>query len=178
MRIDAFGNVSVGTTAASAKFDVTTSGNSFAYISINTNTASTANYLYWGFSNGATRFIVYGNGGIANFQANDSNLSDRNVKKDFAPAKNYLNTICSIPVQTFKYIDQEDDELNLGVVAQDVQAVAPELVTESNWGKKDDPKMRLSIYQTDLQYALMKCIQELKAELDSVKAELQTLKGN
>jgi len=38
--------------------------------------------------------------------------------------------------------------------------------------------MRLSIYQTDLQYALMKCIQELKSELDSVKAELATLKGN
>jgi hypothetical protein len=49
---------------------------------------------------------------------------------------------------------------------------------ESNWGTKDEPKMRLSIYQTDLQYALMKSIQELKAELDSVKAELQTLKGN
>jgi len=31
--------------------------------------------------------------------------------------------------------------------------------------------MRLSIYQTDLQYALMKCIQELKAELDTVKAQ-------
>jgi len=28
-----------------------------------------------------------------------------------------------------------------------------------------------------LQYALMKCIQELKSELDSVKAELATLKG-
>jgi len=48
---------------------------------------------------------------------------------------------------------------------------------ESNWGTEENPKMRLSIYQTDLQYALMKCIQELKAELDTVKAELATLKG-
>ena len=69
--------------------------------------------------------------------------------------------------------------MTLGVIAQDVQAVAPELVMESNWAAKDQPeKMRLSIYQTDLQYALMKSIQELKAELDSVKAELKTLKGN
>jgi len=60
--------------------------------------------------------------------------------------------------------------LTLGVVAQDVQAVAPEMVMESNWGTQEEPKMRLSIYQTDLQYALMKAIQELKAEFDAYKA--------
>lgn len=126
------------------------------------------------------RFQVRSNGGIANYSANDVNLSDRREKTNFAPAKSYLDTICAIPVQTFNYIDQSEDDpgLTLGVVAQDVQAVAPELVMESNWGTAEDPKMRLSIYQTDLQYALMKCIQELKAELDTVKAELATLKGN
>ena len=129
---------------------------------------------------GATRFTVRSNGGIANYQANDANLSDRREKTNFAPAKNYLNVISAIPIQTFNYIDQSQDDpgLTLGVVAQDVQAVAPELVSESNWGTEEEPKMRLSIYQTDLQYALMKCIQELKSELDSVKAELATLKGN
>jgi hypothetical protein len=44
------------------------------------------------------------------------------------------------------------------------------LVMESNWGTEDNPKMRLSIYQTDLQYALMKALQELKAEFDAYKA--------
>ena len=116
---------------------------------------------------------IRSNGGIANFSANDVNLSDRREKTNFAPAKSYLDTICSIPVQTFNYIDQnmeEDGGLTLGVVAQDVQAVAPELVMESNWAGKDQPeKMRLSIYQTDLQYALMKSIQELKAEFDEYK---------
>ena len=122
---------------------------------------------------GAYRMVVRSNGGIANFSGNNVNLSDRREKTNFAPAKSYLDTICAIPVQTFNYIDQnmEDDPgLTLGVVAQDVQAVAPELVMESNWGTKDDPKMRLSIYQTDLQYALMKALQELKAEFDAYKA--------
>jgi 2-polyprenyl-6-methoxyphenol hydroxylase-like FAD-dependent oxidoreductase len=64
------------------------------------------------------------------------------------------------------------------VVAQDVQAVAPELVMESNWGTEDNPKMRLSIYQTDLQYALMKCIQEQQAMINELKAEVAALKGN
>jgi hypothetical protein len=121
------------------------------------------------------RFVVMANGGIKNYQGNDVNLSDRREKTNFAPAKSYLNTICSIPVQTFNYIDQnrtEDDGLTLGVVAQDVQEVAPELVKETDWGTKEEPKMRLSIYQTDLQYALMKCIQEQQAIIESLKARL------
>jgi trimeric autotransporter adhesin len=128
-----------------------------------------------------TRFQVRSNGGIGNYSANNVNLSDRREKTNFAPAKNYLETICAIPVQTFNYIDQnqEDDPgLTLGVVAQDVQEVAPELVMESNWaGKDEEPKMRLSIYQTDFQYALMKCIQELKAELDEAKARIAALEA-
>jgi len=123
----------------------------------------------------ANRIILYSNGGLANYSANDVNLSDRREKINFAPATSYLDKICAIPVQTFNYIDQNletDDGLTLGVVAQDVQAVAPELVMESNWGTEEDPKMRLSIYQTDLQYALMKCIQEQQAIIESLKARL------
>jgi hypothetical protein len=134
------------------------------------------NYFYSALDTTATRFRVYSNGGIANYQANDSNLSDRREKTNFAPAGSYLEKICAIPVQTFNYIDQnhvQDGGLTLGVVAQDVQAVAPELVMESNWASKDqEPKMRLSIYQTDLQYALMKCIQEQQAIIESLKARL------
>jgi hypothetical protein len=123
-----------------------------------------------------TRAKFLSNGGLANYSANNSNLSDRREKTNFAPAGSYLDKICAIPVQTFNYIDQnleEDGGLTLGVVAQDVQAVAPELVMESNWASKDEtPKMRLSIYQTDLQYALMKCIQEQQALIQSLKARL------
>ena len=129
---------------------------------------------------GATRFTVRSNGGIANFSANNVNLSDRREKTNFAPAKSYLDVICAIPVQTFNYIDQnleEDDGLTLGVVAQDVQAVAPEMVMESNWGTEEDPKMRLSIYQTDLQYALMKCIQEQQALITQLQADVAELKA-
>ena len=132
-------------------------------------------FIYCQDSGDAERMSVRSNGGIANYSGNNVNLSDRREKTNFAPAGSYLDKICAIPVQTFNYIDQnleEDGGLTLGVVAQDVQAVAPELVMESNWGSKEDPKMRLSIYQTDLQYALMKCIQEQQAIIQSLKARL------
>jgi len=148
----------------------------------NANPNNTTDAFYAAYSQGATlRFQVRSNGGIANYSANNANLSDRREKTNFAPAKNYLDTICAIPVQTFNYIDQnnEDDPgLTLGVVAQDVQEVAPELVMESNWaGRDQEPKMRLSIYQTDLQYALMKSIQELKAINDAQASRIETLEA-
>jgi hypothetical protein len=133
------------------------------------------------FDTGATRFVMRSNGGLANYQANNANLSDAREKENIKLAGNYLNKICAIPVKTFNYIDQnreEDDGLTLGVIAQEVQAIAPELVLESNWGAKGEPeKMRLSIYQTDLQYALMKCIQELNAKVEAQALEIQALKG-
>ena len=128
----------------------------------------------------ANRAYLRSNGGLSNYQANDTNLSDRREKTNFSPAKSYLDTICAIPVQTFNYIDQnmeEDGGLTLGVVAQDVQAVAPELVTENNWGSKENPKMRLSIYQTDLQYALMKCIQEQQALITALTTRITALEA-
>ena len=128
-----------------------------------------------------TRAQIRSNGGIANYTANDVNLSDSREKTNFAPAKSYLDVICAIPVQTFNYIDQnleEDGGLTLGVVAQDVQAVAPELVMESNWaGKDEEPKMRLGIYQTDLQYALMKCIQEQQVLINKLQDDIEIIKN-
>jgi hypothetical protein len=102
-------------------------------------------------------------------------LSDQREKKNIELAPNYLNKICQIPVKTFLFIDQTDTDLNLGSIAQDVKAICPELVTESNWGTPEEPKMRLSIYQTDLQYALMKSIQELKAINDTQAETINAL---
>jgi hypothetical protein len=197
VRIDSSGNLLVGVTSAvaSERFNVTGSVSGFVsrisnasaspqgttiFYSGATPNNSTAQFIYC-YDASALRMEVRSNGGIANFSGNNVNLSDRREKTNFAPAGDYLAKICAIPVQTFNYIDQnmeEDDGLTLGVVAQDVQAVAPEMVMESNWaGKDEEPKMRLSIYQTDLQYALMKSIQELKAIVDAQAVEIAALKG-
>jgi Chaperone of endosialidase len=196
MRIDSSGNLLVGRTSgvATEKFSVLQSAsdwvgqfvNSYSgtYYGIRVNSSSTQNntnsLLYDGLDNGNLRFRVYSNGGIANYAANNSILSDQREKTNFSPATSYLDKICAIPVQTFNYIDQnleEDGGLTLGVVAQDVQAIAPELVTEGNWGTKEEPKMRLEIYQTDLQYALMKSIQELKSIVDAQATRIATLEA-
>jgi len=51
-------------------------------------------------------------------------------------------------------------------------------VMESDWSsKRDGSKMRLSIYQTDLQYALMKAIQEQQALITQLTARVAQLES-
>lgn len=189
MRIDSSGNLCVGTTSAPSqeKFNVTGSSANFISRFYNTNaspngvfvnytTASpngSGNAFYYASDSTALRFNVQSNGGIANYSANNTNLSDARLKKQIQLAGPYLEKICSIPVKTFLYNDQTDNELNLGVIAQDVAVAAPELVCRDGWLDKDGkPTDYLTIYQTDLQYALMKCIQELSAKLTALEAKI------
>ena len=117
----------------------------------------------------SNRFGFKANGGLSNYSANDTNLSDEREKTDIELSKDYLAIINAIPVKTFKYIDHSSDEPSLGVIAQDVQAVAPELVNEEDWGTIENPKIRLSVFTTDMQFAMMKAIQELSAKNDALE---------
>ena len=186
MRIDSSGNLLVGTTSGTNHIIQKSNANDLV-LSIINSSATTPNGAKFNFSaaapnNGTQTFWLandtggyrggfLSNGGLQNYQANNSNLSDQREKKNIELAPNYLDKLCQIPVKTFLFNDQTDEDLNLGVIAQDIQAICPELVTESNWAGKDSPeKLRLSIYQTDLQYAMLKAIQELKAEFDAYKS--------
>jgi len=184
--------VGASSTVDSERLNVTQSGQFPIIYANNTNSSNaygiranlatyffnTTSFLFDGIEFSNLRFRVYSNGGIANYSGNDVNLSDEREKKDITLAPNYLDKICQIPVKTFLYINQTDTQKTLGVVAQDVQAIAPELIDETDWSENaDGSKMRLSIYQTDLQYALMKSIQELKAIVDAQAAEIAALKA-
>jgi Chaperone of endosialidase len=198
MRIDSSGYVLINKTTATSygginaqAYTVNSSGQKWLQVWDSTVAAGSCQGLYVIYSaatpnNTANEFIFCGdqtsqkflamsNGGLKNYSTNNSNLSDQREKKDIALAPNYLDKICQIPVKTFLLNNQTDEDLNLGVIAQDVQAICPELVTESDWGTKEEPKMRLSIYQTDLQYALMKSIQELKAINDTQAETINAL---
>jgi hypothetical protein len=193
-RIDTSGNLLVGGTSpiVNEKFLVYGSNANFISRMYNTNatpygllvsyTSASPNVndyvFFYAADSTALRFNVASNGGISNYSANNVNISDGRLKKDIQLSEPYLDKICAIPVKTFLYNDQTDTDLNLGVIAQDVDAIAPELVCRDGWRDKDGgPTDYLTIYQTDLQYALMKCIQELSAKNDALEARLAALEA-
>jgi hypothetical protein len=177
-RIASGGNLLVGTTTDNGRITVyrpsTTAGDGIVTC-----------YSDFGSTNNI-RVVLRVDGGIANYQANDTNLSDGRIKKNIELAGSYIEKICAIPVKLFNYKDENNGEQRtLGVIAQDVESAAPELIDPSGFGNTPEDGIPLkAIYQTDLQYALMKCIQEqqaiitaLTARVDAQGAEIAALKG-
>jgi hypothetical protein len=134
-------------------------------------------FLYFA-DTASQRMSVRSNGGIYNFSANDSNLSDIRTKKDIFPLESYWNKFKAIEIVKFKYKDQTHDDYNIGVIAQQVEEIAPEFVDTDYW---DDPKSEdrtemKSIFTTDLYHTTIKVLQEAMAKIETLEAENDTLK--
>ena len=134
------------------------------------------------------RFGVRSNGGIANYQANDVNLSDERTKKDIEPLESYWNKFKAIEIVKFKYKDQTHDDFNIGVIAQQVEKIAPEFVDVDGWDtkpklNKDDNEIvsneepLKSIYTADLHHATIKVLQEAMAKIENQQAQIEELKA-
>jgi hypothetical protein len=128
--------------------------------------------------NTALRMTVRSNGGIANYQANDVNLSDERTKKDIIPLESYWDKFKAIEIVKFKYKDQTHNDFNIGVIAQQVEAVAPEFIDVDGWGETPEDGIPLkSVYTADLHHATIKVLQECMAKIEEQQAQIEELKA-
>jgi len=185
LRIDSSGDVLVGTTDTSfstgvgLKFRASATAPIMGYVMNTAGVETSYNLFNINATNNGFRFYVNTNGGISNFSANNVNLSDERLKTNISLSGNYLDKICSIPVKTFNYRDQgEDTEKTIGVIAQEVEAHITELINNDGFGETPADGIPLkTIYQTDLQYVLMRCIQEQQAMIQELSAKVTALEA-
>lgn len=185
MRIDSSGNLLVGTTNAStiggAGIKIKPSTTVSAISTVMNTAANNEAYIFFNenATNNGYRFYVTANGGIYNYSGNNSNLSDERTKTNIDLAGSYLDKICSIPVKLFNYKDEaEGTQKTLGVIAQDVEKIAPELVNNEGFGdtKKGEEPLK-SIYSADMMFAMMKAIQEQQVMIEELKAKVAALEA-
>jgi len=192
MTLDASGNLMVGTTSLTGteRLNVTkTTVGSYLARFINTNTtvdtygitvvysASTPNdasHNFLGCTDSTTsRAFIYANGGLANFSANNVNLSDARTKTDIKPLTSYWNKIKALQMVTFKYKDQTHNDDNIGLISQQVESVAPEFVSNDGFGETPADGIPLkAIYTTDLYHAAIKALQEAMTRIEVLEAKL------
>jgi hypothetical protein len=166
------------------------SGAVYGYITEYVNQApnSTTSYFYYGGDTTTQRYSVRANGGIYNFQANDSNLSDERTKKDILPLESYWNKFKAIEIVKFKYKDQTHDDFNIGVIAQQVEKVAPEFIDIDGWNNKPEfdeegneiintEEPLKSVYTSDLHHATIKVLQEAMLKIEALEEEVKLLKA-
>lgn len=162
---------------------VTNAGNStpngiYIFYSATAPNSTSSDFLYCG-DTSTGRAIIRSNGGLANYSANNVNLSDVRTKEGIVPAGSYYEKVKSLEIVRFHYKDQNsktDEDLNLGVVAQQVLEVMPEVVDEGGFNSKDETKL-LAIYDTDLMFASIKALQEAMTKIESLQARIEALEN-
>lgn len=98
--------------------------------------------------------------------------SDERIKDIIEPISGALDKVGSLRAVIGKYKTDDEGTRRSFLIAQDVLAVLPEAVSE-----EPNEQKTLNLRYTEVIPLLVSAIKELKAELDMVKAELQTLKG-
>jgi hypothetical protein len=143
----------------------------------------TSNPFYFAADSTTIRFAVNSNGGIANYQANDTNLSDRNAKKDITPAADTWNCLKEWEIVNYRYKDQPDDaDLNLGVIAQQVAESCPEVITifqEAKEATEDAPAQeeRLGVKEQQMYWMAIKALQEAQARIEQLESKVAALES-
>jgi hypothetical protein len=129
------------------------------------------------------RLAIRSNGGVSNYSANNSNLSDRNVKKDIALAAGTWDCIKEWEIVNYRYKDQPDDaDLNLGVIAQQVAESCPEVITifqEAKDATEDKPAQeeRLGVKEQQMYWMAIKALQEAMGRIEALETEVSLLKA-
>ena len=113
------------------------------------------------------RAIIMSNGGLANFQGNNANLSDEREKKNITDADNQLDNIKSLSVKAFHYNEDADsDDKRLGIIAQDIESSFPNLITDFN---KSDEEVRKGVKEQQIMWMAIKAIQELEERVKTLE---------
>ena len=129
-----------------------------------------------------------------------STTSDRRLKKDIVENTNGLNLINQIKIKNFKYkqyvdgspvspddmvdmsefseadqpnqvlIGQGKTDLQLGIIAQELEEIVPDCVETSKRGVK-------TVNSTNLTWYLINAVKELSAKNDALAAEVEQLKS-
>ena len=94
--------------------------------------------------------------------------SDIKLKTNIRPLENCLDKISRIGGYRYERIDLDNKE-QIGVIAQEVEAEFPELVSEHEGTK--------SVSYGNLVAVAFEAIKELKAEVDTLREEIRELKG-
>jgi hypothetical protein len=97
-------------------------------------------------------------------------ISDSRIKENISTARSYLSDICKLNVVNYSLKKDKLSKANmLGFIAQDVEAIMPGLI-ETSESKEFDLTNLKSIKTSVLIPMLVQAIQELKAEVDALKA--------
>jgi hypothetical protein len=173
-RIDSSGNLLVGTTSNPYSSRVVAAGGftSTASQQFNISASNTAASFEWVLRGGTgMEFYVNNATVLATLSSSGvwTNASDARYKENIRPVAYGLAEVLQLQPRAYNLIGSDKQEI--GFVAQEVQPFIPEVVESATNSVTGEDRLTLSYGQ--LSAVLVKAIQELKAEVDSLKSQLE-----
>ncbi len=166
------GKVGIGTTSPSERLDVAGNIKGSGTLTIDGNLAmGVGNYINADGDNEGLSFDADGNGTFSESLTVNKNTyfpSDRRLKTNIETLSDVLDKINQIRGVRFEYKDQTKYATGpkIGVIAQELQKVYPELVTEGADGF-------LKVDYTQLTGILLQAVKEQQKEIDILKQQMQ-----
>lgn len=174
LTLSPYGGAAIFSSSVTASGRITASGSGGSNTLISLNSGNSTQYGWFNAGNGT---FVLTNSGVANvgtFDMSTGNYtatSDINKKKDFEPSTLGLNQILSLKPTLYRFKTEGEDTLkHLGFIAQEVKDIIPQAYKETMF---DDDETFIGLEYTTFIPVLVKAIQELKAENDTLKEILQ-----
>lgn len=152
--------------------------------------------LYVGILAGVMKFRVRYDGNVYNTNAVYGSLSDVKLKKDIIDANSQWNDIKNLKFKKFRFKDDKEEILQLGLIAQEVEETSPGLIdTVKDYDKKeivkinDDGEEETEIEHVEngevtksVKYSLVymkavKALQEAMERIESLESKIKLLES-
>jgi hypothetical protein len=179
MRITSGGNLLIGTgaTDVGSLIHAYTTENRDNMVYTNTNASltyaifaakttragGTSCYFYYGEANSVTTYRVYNNGNVQNTNNSYTGISDISIKENILDATPKLADLLKVRVVNYNLKAPYENHKQLGVVAQELEKIFPNMIDIDGNTKLKSVKYSIFVPM------LIKAVQELKAEIETLK---------
>lgn len=147
--------------------------------------ASSYTQLYYNGTTGGVKLCTVTNGiclgTYCGFGVDWVGTSDCRLKTDIKPISNALSMVTQLEGVYYRFCDDKDCELRIGLVAQDVEKVIPEMVSHSIpseddacYGITDD---KLGLKYDKLTAVLIEAIKEQQLKITELENEINKIKN-
>ncbi len=122
---------------------------------------------------GTISFTVWSNGNVENTNNSYGQISDETLKQDIVDASSQWNDIKNITVRKFRFKDNPTGELQIGVVAQEVEKVSAGLVYETGDVGEEVKAVKYSV----LYMKAIKALQEAITKIEVLETKVAALEA-
>ena len=136
-------------------------------VALGTSLPATNGYHLYAYRTDTLAAVMYiqGNGDLKNVTGTYGTISDERLKQDIANAESQWDDIKNVKIKKYRFKDNPQGDLQLGVIAQELELTSPKLVDTDDEGYK-------SVKTSILYMKAVKALQEAMERIEALEEKL------